>query len=198
MNKSIIQHFGATLALTLLTSVAQDARPSLSSEPAPSPSPTATPAPAPEASAADESALAGDTSKLEADVLTNDRLLATPYSRVDKSNDAFTELEADRPFAAQPASPENGITLEQAIQTALEHNADILRQIAEIKRTRGQVIEVRAQALPRVGARSGYNQSKTLSGGNSSSDARPSSTPAVIGTVLVDGVALPVRSLATP
>ena len=43
-------------------------------------------------------------------------------------------------------------TLNQAILTALQRNPDILRAEQEIKRTKGIVIEIRAQALPHVTA----------------------------------------------
>jgi len=42
------------------------------------------------------------------------------------------------------------LPLERAVQVALRQNPDILKQLQEIERTKGQVIEVRAQALPRV------------------------------------------------
>src|SRR6266568_9023268 len=41
-------------------------------------------------------------------------------------------------------------TLDQAILTALQRNPDILRAEQEIKRTKGVVIEIRAQALPHI------------------------------------------------
>src|SRR6266480_6373474 len=41
-------------------------------------------------------------------------------------------------------------TLNQAILTALQRNPDILRAEQEIKRTKGVIIEVRAQALPHI------------------------------------------------
>ena len=50
------------------------------------------------------------------------------------------------------------ITLEGAIAIALKQNPDILKAIHEIERTRGQVIEVRAQALPSLIAAGSYNQ----------------------------------------
>jgi outer membrane protein TolC len=50
------------------------------------------------------------------------------------------------------------ITLDDAVQTAVRQNPDIQRARQEIKRTRGVVIEVRAQALPRIGVTSTYNQ----------------------------------------
>ena len=50
------------------------------------------------------------------------------------------------------------LTLENAVAIALKQNPEILKAIHEIERTRGQVIEVRAQALPQVTARGTYNQ----------------------------------------
>lgn len=50
------------------------------------------------------------------------------------------------------------ITLDDAVQTAIRQNPDIQRARQEIQRTRGVVIEVRAQALPRIGVTSTYNQ----------------------------------------
>jgi outer membrane protein TolC len=41
-------------------------------------------------------------------------------------------------------------TLDQAILTALQRNPDILRAEQEIKRTKGVIIQVRAQALPQI------------------------------------------------
>ena len=42
-------------------------------------------------------------------------------------------------------------TLDQAIQTALQRNPDILRNLEEIKRTKGIIIAVAATALPQIG-----------------------------------------------
>src|SRR5881296_2344590 len=43
-------------------------------------------------------------------------------------------------------------TLDQAIMTSLQRNPDILRAEQEIKRTKGVIIEIRAQVLPHVTA----------------------------------------------
>ncbi|MDB6154553.1 MAG: tolC [Chthoniobacteraceae bacterium] len=64
------------------------------------------------------------------------------------------------------------LTLDEAVQIALRQNPDIRRAKQEIERTRGVVIEVRAQALPLVAATSSYTQQdRNLleSGGQSSS-----------------------------
>ena len=41
--------------------------------------------------------------------------------------------------------------IEQAVLTALRQNPDVLRALEEIKRTKGVIIEIRAEALPHVG-----------------------------------------------
>src|SRR2546423_1446826 len=43
-------------------------------------------------------------------------------------------------------------TLDKAVITALHQNPDLLRALQEIERTKGVIIQVRAQALPRVTA----------------------------------------------
>src|SRR5947207_7640212 len=47
-------------------------------------------------------------------------------------------------------------TLEQAILTALQRNPTLLNAEQEIKRTRGVIIQVRAQALPQVNANANF------------------------------------------
>ncbi len=76
--------------------------------------------------------------------------------------------------------PHRALTLQGAISLALKQNPDILKSIHEIERTRGQVIEVRAQALPKIQATGTYTQydPDLLTGGGSSisSTATGSST----------------------
>lgn len=50
------------------------------------------------------------------------------------------------------------LTLNKAVELALKQNPEILRSLQEIQRTHGQVIEIRALALPLVAAVSNYNQ----------------------------------------
>lgn len=50
------------------------------------------------------------------------------------------------------------LTLNGAVSLALRQNPDLLRALKEIERTRGQVIEIRAQALPHVGLNANYTQ----------------------------------------
>src|SRR5437764_11586666 len=47
-------------------------------------------------------------------------------------------------------------TLDQAILTALQRNPTLLNAEQEIKRTRGVIIQVRAQVLPQVNARANW------------------------------------------
>ncbi len=50
------------------------------------------------------------------------------------------------------------LTLDGALSIALKQSPDILKAIHEIERTRGQVIEIRAQALPNLAATGSYSQ----------------------------------------
>src|SRR5947207_5412198 len=47
-------------------------------------------------------------------------------------------------------------TLEQAILTSLQRNPTLLNAEQEIKRTRGVIIQVRAQALPQINANANF------------------------------------------
>jgi len=55
-------------------------------------------------------------------------------------------------------APYRLLTLENAVAIALKQNPDILKAIQEIKRTRGQVVEVRSQALPHLVGTGTYSQ----------------------------------------
>jgi outer membrane protein len=63
-------------------------------------------------------------------------------------------------WAARPITRRltGDLTLDEAVKTALRQNPDVLKQLQEIERTRGQVIEVRAEALPHLSATGAYNQ----------------------------------------
>ncbi len=67
------------------------------------------------------------------------------------------------------------LTLDEAVQLALRQNPQIEKSRQEIERTRGVVIEVRAQALPQVSSTATYNQQDpallegSFGGGGSSS-----------------------------
>ena len=81
------------------------------------------------------------------------------------------------------------LTLDDAVRIALRQNAAVLNAEQEIQRTRGQVIEVRAQALPQITINGSFQQqdrSLVQGGGsqsglqNSSASSTPSSTPAPV------------------
>ena len=81
----------------------------------------------------------------------------------------------ERKFAAPR---HHTLTLQGAISLALKQNPDVLKAIHEIERTRGQVIEVRAQALPTLQATGTYTQYDSVllnSGGTSISTTSGSS-----------------------
>ncbi len=62
-------------------------------------------------------------------------------------------------LCAEEASPKPvRVTLDQTVDMAMRQNPDIRKAIQEIERTRGVIVEVRAQALPRVGARARYDE----------------------------------------
>ncbi len=63
-------------------------------------------------------------------------------------------------LAGRPAKRQltGKLTLEAAVQLALQQNPDILKQLQEIERNRGLVIEARAKALPHLSAIASYNQ----------------------------------------
>ena len=65
------------------------------------------------------------------------------------------------------------LTLDRAVQTALAQNPEILKQLQEIERTRGQIVEVRAQALPHLGAAGSFNyqDQRLIAGGGGGSSS---------------------------
>jgi outer membrane protein TolC len=62
--------------------------------------------------------------------------------------------------AAHPVRREikGNLTLEEAVRIAVRQNPDVLKQIAEIERTRGLIIEATAEALPHLVLNSSYEQ----------------------------------------
>src|SRR5438477_2166416 len=82
-------------------------------------------------------------------------------------------------------------TLNQAILTALQRNPTLLNAEQEIKRTKGVIIQVRAQALPQINANANFQWiDPHLTGarifGNTSSTS--GSTPSVAAASLMEGV----------
>jgi outer membrane protein len=58
-----------------------------------------------------------------------------------------------------PAKTVQGdLTLTQAVELSLRQNPEMLKQLAEIERTRGLIIEARAEALPHIGVTATYDQ----------------------------------------
>ena len=70
-----------------------------------------------------------------------------------------TTLLAGQEFATSTSSHgSRRFTLQEAIETALRQNPDILRARQEIERTKGLVVEVRSQALPQLEANAVFQQ----------------------------------------
>ena len=89
------------------------------------------------------------------------------------------------------------LTLEKAVEAALRQNPDIRKQLQEIQRTRGQIVEVRAQALPHVGVSGNFRQvdRRLVAGGSfDSSDLSPTTTTTTTSTggVTTTSTAIPV------
>lgn len=78
------------------------------------------------------------------------------------------------------------LTLVEAVKIALWQNPDILKQLAEIERTRGLIIEARAEALPHLSVNASYDQQdKRLIENENFSSSSNSSVPDIeipIGT----------------
>ena len=62
--------------------------------------------------------------------------------------------------AARPAQHTltGDLTLDRAVAVALQQNPDVLKQLAEIERTRGLLVQARAQALPHLSLAATYDQ----------------------------------------
>lgn len=84
--------------------------------------------------------------------------------------------KSKKPASLGPRS----LTLEGAVSLALKQNPDILKAVHEIERTRGQVVEVRAQALPTLQATGNYTQydPELVQNGGSSASFTSTSTVA--------------------
>ena len=96
--------------------------------------------------------------------------------------------EADRVFTGN-------LSLDEAVRIALRQNPDLLKQLEEIERKRGQIIEIRAEALPHLTLSASYDQrAKDLfeQGGGSSSG---SSTSTLDTTQLDPAIASILNSL---
>ncbi len=78
--------------------------------------------------------------------------------------------------APAPIMEPRDITLDEAVQLALKQNPDILTAEQEIKRTRGVVLEVAAQAMPQLTVANNFLQvdKSLLTGGASSTSSQSS------------------------
>src|SRR5436190_8002566 len=107
-------------------------------------------------------------------------------------------------------------TLEQAILTALQRNPTLLNAEQEIKRTRGVIIQVRAQALPQINANANFpwtdphltaarilgNTTTTTSGSSTggSGASLMEGVPSQVGEVrapLADPTPVPIQNIET-
>ena len=82
----------------------------------------------------------------------------------------------------EPHAGPRALTLDEAVQIALRQNPLVLTAEQEIERTRGQVIEVRAQALPQISLSATYQQedrSLITGGAISGAQSTPMPTPQV-------------------
>src|SRR5438874_9264008 len=93
-------------------------------------------------------------------------------------------------------------TLDQAILTALQRNPTLLNAEQEIKRTKGVIIQVRAQALPQINANANFQwtdphltAARIL--GNTTTTTSGSSTGGS-GASLMEGLPYQVRDLQAP
>src|SRR5438034_3954071 len=93
-------------------------------------------------------------------------------------------------------------TLEQAILTALQRNPTLLNAEQEIKRTRGVIIQVRAQALPQINANANFQwtdphltAARIL--GNTTTTTSGSSTGGSAAS-LMEGLPSQIREVNTP
>lgn len=98
-----------------------------------------------------------------------------------------TSLIAGTEFATQPNANGRRFTLRQAIETALRQNPDIMRARQDIERTKGLVVEVRAQALPQLDAIAAFQRTDPNLGRSgfsfSGTDGTPGATPTPTATI---------------
>jgi len=142
MRKSLFG-FALTTSLIALVAFGQDPSPTETPRPTPVLVSTATPTPSPSISPSNVGTVSVPSS------------LSTPSAELSPSPSAT-------PIAIQAAGlgesdlgwSERGapvFRLEQAVVTALHQNPTVLQALEEIRRTKGVIIEIRAQALPQIG-----------------------------------------------
>ncbi len=173
-------------SLTVFACLALTSLPLAAQEPTPTPSATATPTPVPAPIAADPlgeiTAATSPTPEPTPDVANENELslpddfgdpgeappevpfikpninnVAPSPEEIRKMNDeAIAKINAFAQSQRNPNVPD--LTIDEAISTALKQNPDILNSIQQIRLTRGQVIEIRAQALPQLDLTAAYTQ----------------------------------------
>src|SRR6266498_4035401 len=92
-------------------------------------------------------------------------------------------------------------TLNQAILTALQRNPTLLNAEQEIKRTRGVIIQVRAQALPQINANANFQWTDpNLTGARVLGNTTTTTgfTPAAAAASLMEGLPSQVGDVRTP
>jgi outer membrane protein TolC len=96
-------------------------------------------------------------------------------------------------------------TLNQAILTALQRNPTLLNAEQEIKRAKGVIIQVRAQALPQVNANANFQWvdpnltgARILGNTNSTSGFTPSTPTTLSAASLMEGLPTQVGDVRTP
>src|SRR5690242_11479580 len=85
-------------------------------------------------------------------------------------------------------------TLDQAILTAVQRNPTLLNAEQEIKRTKGVIIQVRAQALPQISANANFQwtdphlTAARIFGNTSTTGATTSTAPSGTAASLLEGI----------
>lgn len=95
-------------------------------------------------------------------------------------------------------------TLDQAILTALQQNPTLLNAEQEIKRSKGVIIQVRAQALPQINANANFQWTDPnlvgarIFGNTSTTGGTTPSTPTGTAASLMEGLPSQVRDFQAP
>ena len=96
-------------------------------------------------------------------------------------------------------------TLNQAILTALQRNPTLLNAEQEIKRTKGVIIQVRAQALPQINANANFQWTdphligaRVFGNTSSTSGFTPSPAASTAAASLMEGLSSQVGDVRTP
>jgi outer membrane protein TolC len=95
-------------------------------------------------------------------------------------------------------------TLDQAILTALQQNPTLLNAEQEIKRTKGVIIQVRAQALPQVNARANFEwidpnlSGARIFGNTTGTSTTPGTTGGGAAASVIEALPSQVREIQVP